>query len=196
MILALALAVLIWPARIITFAQHEQHNQTANAGVLVQSHNLDFLFELSYSQKEQPYGPLVVYRAINGDLRDVVPVVAVRRSPALQTPLLFPSPDGRYVALLQPLMTGFASNLDGATLSIFSTSGQPLAPPAECQTSQKSIACHAERSEESPAGLRFFAALRMTGGRRFFAALRMTGGGRFFAALRMTGGGRFFAALR
>ena len=127
-LLALALAALIWPARMMTFAQHERHNLPANAGAPLQSDNSDLLFEVSYSQKEQPYGPLIVYRAINGDLRDVVPVVAVRRNPALQTPLLFPAPDGRYVALLQPLMTGFASDLNGAALSIFSTDGQPLAP--------------------------------------------------------------------
>lgn len=127
-LLALTLAALIWPARVITFARHDQSNPAANAGGRWQSHNLDFLFEISYSRKEQPYGPLVVYRAINGDLRDVVPVLAVRRSSALQTPLLFPSPDGCYVALLQPLMTGFDSNLNGAALSIFSTDGQALAP--------------------------------------------------------------------
>ena len=141
-ILTLVLAALIWPARIITFAQHGQHNQTTTASALLQSHSPDFLFETSYSHKEQPYGPLVVYRAINGDLRDVVPVVAVQRSAALQTPLLFPSPDGRYVALVQPHMTGFASNLNGAALSIFSTDGQPLAPVTRCQTSQNPFACH------------------------------------------------------
>lgn len=127
-ILALALAALIWPARIITFAQQGRDNRTANAGTLLQSHNQDFLFEASYSQKEQPYGPLVVYRAMNGDLNHVVPVIAMQRSSALQTPLLFPSPDGRYVALLQPFMTGFASNLNGAALIVYSSDGQPLAP--------------------------------------------------------------------
>lgn len=114
-ILVLTLMALNWPASVATFARHEQ-----------QPHTFDLLYSVSYSQKEQPYGPLVVYRAPGGDLRDVVPVVAVRRGPALQTPLLFPSPDGRYVALLQPLMMGYASNLNGAALSIFSTDGHSL----------------------------------------------------------------------
>jgi hypothetical protein len=126
--LALTLTALIWPARIATFAQHEQLAQTINTRTAWQPHDFDLLYVVSYSQKEHLYGPLVVYRAIGGDLRDVVPVVAVRRGPALQTPLLFPSPDGRYVALLQPLMMGYASNLNGAVLSIFSTDGHSLAP--------------------------------------------------------------------
>src|SRR5581483_11539972 len=121
-LLALALAVLLWPVHIITFAHHEQ------AQAPWQSHNLDLLFVASYSQKEQPDGPLVVYRAVGGDLRHVVPVVTVPRGPVVQTPVLFPSPDGRYVALLNPLMMRYASNLNGATLSVLSTDGRPFAP--------------------------------------------------------------------
>ncbi len=127
-ILALTLMALIWPVRVATFARYEQQAQNIDIHAAWQSHNLDLLYIVSYSQQEQPYGPLVVYRAVGGDLRDVVPVVAIRRSPALQTPVLFPSPDGRYVALLQPLMTGYTSNLNGAVLSIYSTGGHSLAP--------------------------------------------------------------------
>ncbi len=126
-ILVLTLTALIWPARIATFARHEQQAQLIATHAVWQPHNFDLLYAVSYSQKEQPYGPLVVYRAVGGDLRDVVPVVAVQRSSALQTPLVFPSPDGRYVALLQPLMMGYASNLNGAALSVFSTDGHSLA---------------------------------------------------------------------
>src|SRR5581483_453302 len=77
---------------------------------------------------EQPDGPLVVYRAVGGDLRHVVPVVTVPRGPVVQTPVLFPSLDVRYVALLNPLMMRYASNLNGATLSVLSTDGRPFAP--------------------------------------------------------------------
>ena len=125
-ILILTLAALIWPAHIATFARHEQQARLITTQAA--PHAFDLLYTVSYSQKEQPYGPLVVYRAIGGDLRNVVPVVAIQRSSALQTPLVYPSPDGRSVAVVQPLMMGYASNLNGAALSVFSTGGQPLAP--------------------------------------------------------------------
>jgi hypothetical protein len=127
-LLALTLAALVWPARMVTFAQYGQRVAASTANSSWQPHKVDFLYITSYSQKEQPYGPLVVYRAVGGDLRHVVPVVAVQRGPTPQTPVMFPSPDGRYVALLRPLMTGYASNLNGAALSIFSTDGHTLAP--------------------------------------------------------------------
>ncbi|MGH2495535.1 MAG: hypothetical protein ACRDIV_12605 [Ktedonobacteraceae bacterium] len=124
-LLVLTLAALLWPIPIATFAQYEQ---MIASSALWQPHNLDLLFVASYSRKEQPSGPLVVYRAPGGDLRNIVPVVAIARGSVTQTPLLFPSPDGRYVALLDQLMTGYTSNLNGATLSIFSSDGYPLAP--------------------------------------------------------------------
>ncbi|HLX58561.1 MAG TPA: hypothetical protein VKR83_16205 [Ktedonobacteraceae bacterium] len=121
-VLAFILATLALSGRAVLQAQ------TLTSAAIWQAHNSDLLYIASYSQEEQPYGPLVVYRAAGGNLRDVMPVVAVQRGPSPQTPILFPSPDGRYLALLNPLMTGYASNLSGASLSILSTSGRALAP--------------------------------------------------------------------
>ena len=124
-LLALATIVLIWPVHLAIFVQPSQQ---ALAGSAWSASKSDLLYIVSYSRADEPYGPLVVYRASSADLRAVVPVVAVQRGASPQTPVLFPSPDGRFLALLNPLATSYASNLNGASLSIFSTSGQTLAP--------------------------------------------------------------------
>lgn len=83
----------------------------------------DLLYIVSFSSAQQPYGPLVVYRAFGTDLRTAIPVLIVPRSPLNLTPMLYPSPDGRALALLNPLSTGYDNNINGASLSIVSTGG-------------------------------------------------------------------------
>jgi len=84
------------------------------------------LYIVSFSSVQQPYGPLVVYRAFGSDLRTARPVVAMPRgsTAALNlTPLLFPSPNGRALALLNPLSIGYDSNLNGSSLSVIPGDG-------------------------------------------------------------------------
>jgi hypothetical protein len=83
----------------------------------------DLLYIVSFSTAQQPYGPLVVYRASGGDLHTTRPVVAIARGPLSLTPVLYPAPDGRYLALLDPLSTGYDSNINGASLSIVASDG-------------------------------------------------------------------------
>jgi hypothetical protein len=91
-------------------------------------HKQDLIYTVAFSDPQQPDGPLIAYRAPASDLRAAVPVVAVQRDTgsgaATQTPLFFPSPDGRYLALQTPLSSGLAANLAGASLNIFSTNGK------------------------------------------------------------------------
>jgi hypothetical protein len=87
----------------------------------------DLLYIVSFSSAQQPYGPLVVYRAFGADLRESLPVVVVPRGPLTLTPVLFPSPDGRRLAILNPLSTGYDSNLNGASLSMLPTDGSSIA---------------------------------------------------------------------
>ncbi len=91
------------------------------------NHAYDLLYELAFSSARQPDGPLVVYRASSADLHAPVAVFAVQRdaggSVSTNTPLLFPSPDGRYLALQTPLSAGYATNLQGAELGVLSTDG-------------------------------------------------------------------------
>ncbi len=87
-------------------------------------HNYDLIYTVAFSSQQQPYGPLVVYRAPAANLQQAMPVMAIARKPQPVTPLLFPSPDGRYLALLTPSRDGYNTSLNGASLSILSTDGQ------------------------------------------------------------------------
>ncbi|HEV2582730.1 MAG TPA: hypothetical protein VGT44_17865 [Ktedonobacteraceae bacterium] len=83
----------------------------------------DLLYVVAFSSAQQPYGPLVVYRAFGTDLSAALPILIVPRSPLNLTPVLYPSPDGRALALLNPLSTGYNNTINGASLSIVSTYG-------------------------------------------------------------------------
>ena len=112
-------ALLVWPvspanAQVTLYARAPAGKQD------------DLLYIVSFSSVQQPYGPLVVYRAFGSDLRTALPVVAVPRgsSAALSlTPVLFPSPDGRTLALLNPLSSAYDTNLNGASLGIIPSDG-------------------------------------------------------------------------
>ena len=84
----------------------------------------DLVYTVAFSRQEQPNGPLVVYRASGAILQNAVPVIALARGPQVQTPLFFPSPDGRYVALLTPVYSNSGSAFHGASLSVLTTDGQ------------------------------------------------------------------------
>jgi len=123
----MALALINWPVREATYAQAGLLF-TLGAWNAENADGSDLVYTVAFSRAEQPDGPLMVYRASGAALQSVTPVFAMQRSPLLQTPVFFPSPDGRYLALLNPVQTGYATNLNGATLSIVSTNGQPLPP--------------------------------------------------------------------
>src|SRR5579871_2686465 len=130
--LAGLIGLMAWPARAVIFASN---TQAANywqlsplVGTLHTAGNWsqsagDLLYTVEFSRADQPFGPLVVYRASGADLRTAAPVIVVNRGQAarMETPLAYPSPDGRMLALLSPNPGG--SNLDGASLTIVSTGG-------------------------------------------------------------------------
>jgi hypothetical protein len=88
------------------------------------AHNYDLVYTVAYSSAAQPNGPLVVYRASGTNLQDVVPVAAVVRGAQMETPLFFPSPDGRYLALLISQGESYNTNLNGDALRLLATNGQ------------------------------------------------------------------------
>lgn len=100
------------------------HKGDAVAAVSVagtwRTHADDLLYTVAVSSEQQPNGPLIVYRAPGADLRNVIPVIALQRDPLNVTPLFYPSPDGRYLALSTPL----SGHLNAATLSLYSTDGR------------------------------------------------------------------------
>lgn len=120
------LASSAWPVYQALSAWQKAGSDLLTSGTW-ENHAYDLLYELAFSTARQPDGPLVVYRASAADLRAAVPVLAVQRdaggSVATNTPLLFPSPDGRYLALQAPLSAGYATNLQGAELGVLSTDG-------------------------------------------------------------------------
>ena len=137
-IILMALALINWPVREATYAQAGLLF-TLGAWNAENADGSDLVYTVAFSRAEQPDGPLMVYRASGAALQSVTPVFAMQRSPLLQTPVFFPSPDGRYLALLNPVQTGYATNLNGAALSIVSTDGQPL-PPVDALPSRSSLA--------------------------------------------------------
>lgn len=132
MLILMSLVTVSWPIQHAIYAR--QVSSPAAQMLLTtgnwQTHNFDLVYTVAFSTEQHPNGPLLVYRVSGTDLHANVPVVAVQRdgdqngpvSP-VGTPLFFPSPDGRYLALLSPLDAGYATNLDGASLSIISTAG-------------------------------------------------------------------------
>ncbi len=127
--LFLLLLILLFPAYLaIHFSSHaEQGNGTETRPVTMMgtwnTHPYDLVYTVAFSSQRQPYGPLVVYRATGTDLRFSVPVIALARGPQATTPVFFPSPDGRYLALLAPMRSGYGINLNGAMIELFSSDG-------------------------------------------------------------------------
>ena len=112
-----------WFVQRATYARQNPFQPLTSAGRW-NTHNYDLIYTVAFSSQQQPNGPLVVYRALGADLRTNVPVVALARTAQAQTPLFFPSPNGQYVALLSPLQGSYDTDLNGASLSIFSTDGK------------------------------------------------------------------------
>ncbi len=107
-ILGLLLSVIV-SVRVVSFAHQQLATQPLVTSGNWQDSNYDLLYTVAFSSEQQPNGPLVVYRASSTDLRSSVPVIAFARSSQPMTPLFFPSPDGRYLALSTPITTHQAS---------------------------------------------------------------------------------------
>jgi len=124
-LILMLVALVIWPIRLSIFAQHsvEPSLQPLVTSGSWNAHNYDLVYTIAYSSKVQPNGPLVVYRASATNLYSSVPVIAIQRTDLPPTPLFFPSPDGRYLALLAPSHSNSGTNLSGAALSVLSTDG-------------------------------------------------------------------------
>ncbi len=149
--LLVLLVLTIWPVHTALYAQNSESAPSwqlaPQIGSLLatggwQSQSDDLLYTVDFSSAAQPFGPLVVYRASGADLRAVAPVIVVDRSysPLMETPLAFPSPDGRFIALLSPAPGGTADNLDGAMLSLLSTGGAAPASVGALRASTASTA--------------------------------------------------------
>src|ERR1019366_5604122 len=82
-----------------------------------QDHAYDLVYTVAFSSQQEPNGPLVIYRVSGTNQSTTVPIAVIVRSNAPVTPMLFPSSDGRYVALLKPLRNAF----NGAALNVIST---------------------------------------------------------------------------
>ena len=121
-LLLILLVVLILP---ISWAVHLSSYARQSNGASTQSlaitgawnrHPYDLVYTVAFSSEQQPDGPLVVYSAIGADLHSAVPVIALTRGPQPTSPVFFPSPDGRYLALLAPAMDSHGTNLNGAMI--------------------------------------------------------------------------------
>src|SRR5450432_1923111 len=82
-----------------------------------QAHTYDLVYTVAFSSQQQPNGPLVIYRASAADQSMTVPIAAITLNSSPATPLLFPSTNGRYVALLKPLRNTF----NGGAINVIST---------------------------------------------------------------------------
>src|SRR5579884_707566 len=122
-LVSMVVALLAWPFRSEMSAQSANASQSLKTVGIWSQHNFDLIYTMAFSSAQQPDGPLIAYRASSADLRSAVAVAAVARSGLPQTPVFFPSPDGRYLALLNPQRMGYASNVNGAALSILPTDG-------------------------------------------------------------------------
>jgi hypothetical protein len=120
------LALLLWPFRSGIQARSANASPKLTTIGDWSQHNFDLIYTMAFSSAQQQDGPLVAYRASGTDLRSAVAVAAVARSGLPQTPVFFPSPDGRYLALLNPLHMGYGSDVNGASLSILPTDGSKL----------------------------------------------------------------------
>src|SRR6266566_4609055 len=117
-IILIALSLISWLVREAVYVQAGSLF-TTGAWNAENADGSDLVYTVAFSRAEQPNGPLVVYRVSGADLKSVTPVFAMQRSSLMQTPVFFPSPDGRYLALLNPIQVGYATNLDGAALASY-----------------------------------------------------------------------------
>lgn len=118
--LILLLLIVFGSTHVFIYAQKGNAVAPLAVSGVWRTHPYDLLYTVALSSEQQPNGPLLVYRALGTDLRHVVPVIALRRDGLNVTPLLYPSPDGRYLALSTPL----AGHLNTAALSLFSSDGR------------------------------------------------------------------------
>lgn len=127
LLILILLAGIAWPVRQVLFASQQASNPLVMTTGTWNAHNYDLVYTVALSTSQRPDGPLVAYRASGTDLNQNVPIAAVQRdaggSEPARTPIFFPSPDGRYLALLTPLGTGYATNLNGGSLEVFSSDG-------------------------------------------------------------------------
>ncbi len=124
--LSLALLSLLlfsgWASRLFVYAQSFVTTLTAGGQPLVikgdwQPQNYDLVYTVAVSSQQQPNGPLEVYRTSATDQRQTVQIASIERNGLTTTPLLFPSANGQYLALLTPLH----NSPDNGALSIIST---------------------------------------------------------------------------
>jgi len=105
LIILLILALPIsWAIHLSSYAQQSNSKYIQSPAItgVWHIHPYDLVYTVAFSSEQQPNGPLVVYRATGADLRSAVPVIALARGPQPATLVFFPSPDGRYLALLTP----------------------------------------------------------------------------------------------
>ena len=114
-----------WTIHLSSYAQQSNSAYTQSPTITGawHTHPYDLVYTVAFSSEQQPNGPLVVYRATGADLRSAVPVIALARGPQPTSPVFFPSPDGRYLALLTPATGNYGTNLDGAMIQIFASDG-------------------------------------------------------------------------
>ncbi|MEO8970923.1 MAG: hypothetical protein ABI406_04890 [Ktedonobacteraceae bacterium] len=114
-----------WTIHLSSHAQQSNGTYTQPLAIsgAWQTHPYDLVYTVAFSSEQQPNGPLVVYRATGTDLHSAVPVIALARGPQPATPVFFPSPNGRYLALLTPITGGYGNNLNGAEIQLFSSDG-------------------------------------------------------------------------
>jgi hypothetical protein len=112
-----------WLARTTIFARQSMPTNVLATTGSWSSHNDDLVYIVAFSSQRQPDGPLIVYRASSSNLQDTLPIISIARGPQAMTPLLFPSPDGQYLALLTPLRDSADTSLNGAVLRLFSSDG-------------------------------------------------------------------------
>src|ERR1700692_3264155 len=118
--IALLLLILFSSAHAFIYAHKVDSVAPLSVAGTWRTHAYDLLYTVALSSEQQPNGPLIVYRALGADLRNVVPIIALQRDPLNVTPLLYPSPDGRYLALSTPL----SGHLNTTTLSLYSSDGR------------------------------------------------------------------------
>ena len=146
-LLLIFLVILVVP---VSWAVHlSSHAQQSNSTYMQplkitgtwNTHPYDLLYTVAFSSEQQPNGPLVVYRATGTDVRSAVPVIALARGPQSATPVFFPSPDGRYLALVAPTRGGYGTNLNGASIELFSSDGirHTVIVPAGVSTGERVI---------------------------------------------------------
>ena len=79
--LVLLLLVLFSSTHVFIYAQKGNAVAPLAMSGVWREHPYDLLYTVALSSEQQPNGPLIVYRALGADLRNVVPIIAVQREP-------------------------------------------------------------------------------------------------------------------